>query len=104
MKKIGIIGAGNIGMAIAKGMIRQNIVDPSQLYLSRRRNGLLEKQGKEGFPISDNQTLVDACDTIILAVLPGQAREVLLSLQSKLEGKLLISIVSAVNILSLIHI
>jgi pyrroline-5-carboxylate reductase len=98
MKKIGIIGAGNIGMAIAKGMIRQNIISPSQLYLSRRRNGLLEKQEKEGFPISDNQTLAEACDTIILAVLPGQAREVLLSIQSKLKDKLLISIVSAISI------
>lgn len=98
MKNIGIIGAGNIGMAIAKGMIRQKIVKPSQLHLSRRRNGLLEEQEKEGFPISDNQTLVEACDNIILAVLPGQAREVLLSLGSKLEGKLLISVVSAVSI------
>jgi pyrroline-5-carboxylate reductase len=98
MKNIGIIGAGNIGMAIAKGMIRQNIVKPSQLYLSRRRNGLLEKEEKEGFPISDNRTLVEACDTVILAVLPGQAREVLLSLRPELKGKLLISIVSAVSI------
>ena len=98
MKNIGIIGAGNIGMAIAKGMIRQNIVKPSQLYLSRRRNGLLEGQEKEGFPISDNQTLVEACDTIILAVLPGQAAEVLQNLRPRLEGKLLISVVSAISI------
>lgn len=98
MNKIGIIGAGNIGMAIAKGLIRQNIVNPSQLYLTRKRTGLLEGLEKEGFPITDNKTLVDACDTIILAVLPGQAEEVLLGLKNQLEGKLLISVVSAITI------
>ena len=59
---------------------------------------MLEEQEKEGFPISDNQTLVEACDTIILAVLPGQAGEVLQNLRPRLEGKLLISVVSAISI------
>lgn len=98
MKKIGIIGAGNIGMAIAKGLVQKKQVKPSDLYLSRKRNGLLAEQEKEGFLITDNQSLVDACGIIILAVLPGQAREVLLSLQSRLKEKLLISVVSAVTI------
>ena len=100
MKNIGIIGAGNIGMAIAKGLVRKELVSPSHLYLSRKRNGLLMEQEKEGFPISDNKSLVSACDTIILAVLPGQAREVLQDLQDLFmdKKKLLISIVSAVSI------
>ncbi len=100
MKNTGIIGAGNIGMAIAKGLINQKIIEPSQLFLSRRRNGLLEGQKKEGIAITDNHTLVSECDVIILAVLPGQAKEVLLDLQTKLQGKkkLLVSVVSAVSI------
>jgi len=100
MRKIGIIGAGNIGMAIAKGLVKQKVVQPSYLFLSRRRNGLLEKEEKEGFPIADNHTLVSECDIIILAVLPGQAKEVILDLQSLLKGsnKLLVSVVSAVSI------
>jgi len=100
MKNIGIIGAGNIGMAIAKGLVRKNIVSPSHLYLSRKRNGLLAEQEQEGFPITDNQRLVKVCDIIILAVLPGQAEEVLTDLKTHLSGKekLLISVVSAVSI------
>jgi pyrroline-5-carboxylate reductase len=100
MKNIGIIGAGNIGMAIAKGLVRQKVVNPQQLFLSRKRNGLLVEQKKEGFPITDNHTLVSACDTIILAVLPGQAKEVIFDLQALFQGKekLLISVVSAVSI------
>jgi pyrroline-5-carboxylate reductase len=100
MEKIGIIGAGNIGMAIAKGLIKQQVIKPSQLYLSRRRNGLLAQQEKEGFAITDNHTLVSECDFIILAVLPGQARDVILDLKELFAGgnKLLVSVVSAVSI------
>jgi pyrroline-5-carboxylate reductase len=100
MRNIGILGAGNIGMAIAKGLVSQKIIEPSHLFLSRKRNGLLVEHEKEGFPITDNQSLVAACDIIILAVLPGQAREVLQNLQTlfKEEKKLLISIVSAVSL------
>lgn len=97
---IGIVGAGNIGMAIAKGMVRQKVIDPSKLFLSRRRNGLLEEQKKHGFAITDNHTLASKCDVIILAVLPGQAREVLLDLKEHLDGanKILVSVVSAVSL------
>ncbi|MCK4879429.1 MAG: pyrroline-5-carboxylate reductase [Bacteroidales bacterium] len=100
MKKIGIIGAGNIGCAIAKGMVLQKVIEPSNLFLSRKRNGLLADQKKEGFAVTDNHTLVSKCDVIILAVLPGQAKEVILDLKGLLQGedKLLVSVVSAVSI------
>lgn len=100
MKHIGIIGAGNIGMAIAKGMVAREVVPPSKLFLSRRRNGLLDHQKKQGFQVTDNRTLVNTCDVIILAVLPGQAREVVLDLQDAFRqgNKTLVSVVSAVSI------
>jgi pyrroline-5-carboxylate reductase len=105
MKKIGIIGAGNIGMAIAKGLVNHQVVQASQLFLSRRRNGLLKKEEKEGFPVVDNHALVRECDIIILAVLPNQAKEVILDLQALLKGskKLLVSVVSAVSIKEIKH-
>ena len=100
MKKIGIIGAGNIGCALAKGLVTQKVITPSELYLSRKRNGLLAEQEKDGFRISDNNTLVKECDIVILAVLPGQAMEVLLDLQALFQDgkKILVSVVSAVSI------
>ncbi len=105
MKKIGIIGAGNIGMAIAKGLTKQKVIEPSQLYLSRKRNGLLAQQEKEGFSVTDNQSLVSKCDVIILAVLPGQAKDVILDLNPLLKGgdKLIVSVVSAVSIKELME-
>jgi len=100
MKKIGIIGAGNIGCAIAKGMIKQNVTTPSKLFLSRRRNGLLDEQKKQGLTIADNHSLVKECDIVILAVLPAQAKEVILDLKPLLQKgkKILVSVVSAVSI------
>jgi len=100
MKKIGIIGAGNIGMAIAKGLVSQKVLSPSELYLSRRKNGLLSGPKKEGFQVTDNQSLIKECQIIILAVLPSQAKELILELKEVLkhEDKVLVSVVSAVSI------
>jgi pyrroline-5-carboxylate reductase len=100
MKKIGIIGAGNIGCALAKGLVAHKVISPSELYLSRKRKELLTGEEKEGFRISDNHTLVKECDIVILAVLPGQAMEVLNGLKPLFQDgkKILVSVVSAVSI------
>ena len=57
MKKIGIIGAGNLGCAIAKGFISHGGFAPSDICLSRRRNSLLADKENEGYIITDNQNL-----------------------------------------------
>jgi pyrroline-5-carboxylate reductase len=100
MEKIGIIGAGNIGCAIAKGMVNHGNMNPSGLYLSRKRATLLSEHEKLGFRVVDNRTLVGECDIIVLSVLPGQAKEVVTEVAPLLgKGeKILISVVSAVTI------
>ena len=87
-------------MAIAKGMVSQNVIAPSELYLSRKRNGLLSGQKKDGFQVTDNLSLVKQCDIVILAVLPGQAKDLVLELGEALQqgNKILVSVVSAVSI------
>jgi pyrroline-5-carboxylate reductase len=104
MKKIGIIGAGNIGCALAKGLVNYKEVNPSDIYLSRKKNSLLSDYEKSGFTVSDNHTLVSECDIILLAVLPGQAKEVVLEIKPLLQKgyKILVSVVSAVTIQELI--
>ena len=100
MQKIGIIGAGNIGCAIAKGLVEYGKMSPSDVFLSRKKRELLEDHKKEGFSVTDNQTLVQESDILILAVLPGQAKEVVLDLKEeiRLGKKVLASVVSAVSI------
>ena len=100
MKKVGIIGAGNIGCAIAKGLVNHKKMNASDIYLSRKKNELLSEHKKKGFTVTDNHTLVRECDFILLAVLPGQAKEAIQDIKSLLSdgSKILVSVVSAVSI------
>lgn len=101
MKKVGIIGAGNIGCAIAKGLVAHKKLDPSDVYLSRKRSQLLSDLGKDGYTVSDNKMLIEKCDIIILAVLPGQAKDVVSEIKPGLKknsDKILVSVVAAVSI------
>ena len=100
MKKVGIIGAGNIGCAIAKGLVSHKKMNPSDILVSRKKSSLLSDLQASGFTVSDNKNLVSKCDIIILAVLPGQAKGVVQDLKSGLkdENKILVSVVAAVSI------
>jgi pyrroline-5-carboxylate reductase len=101
MKKIGIIGAGNIGGAIARGLIQHGNYKSADLQISRRKTELLETFKASGIGIaSNNVTLAKGSDIIIIAVLPGQAEQVLKELLPALEkGRhILVSVVSAVSI------
>ena len=100
IKKIGIIGAGNIGTAIAKGLVSYGKMAPSDVALSSKENDLLTAYSDRGFVITDNHNLVKISDLIILAVLPGQAKDVMLELKEELcsGSKILASVVSTVSI------
>jgi pyrroline-5-carboxylate reductase len=100
MEKVGIIGAGNIGCSIAKGLVAHAKIAPSCLYLSRKRRELLSEYKASGYAVSDNETLVRECDIILLAVLPQQAKEVVTGIKPLLKNgdKILVSVVAAVTI------
>jgi pyrroline-5-carboxylate reductase len=101
MDKIGIIGAGNIGGAIARGMVKHANVNPGNIIISRRKTDLLQPFAEMGLHCTnDNPEVVSASELIILAVLPGQARGVLESIKDNLvTGKHIVaSVVSAVSI------
>jgi len=103
MKKVGIIGAGNIGCALAQGLVTQAGMKPSDIYLSRKKSALLEPLIKEGFKTGDNSMLAASCDFLILAVLPAQAEEVATELTalSRKENQILVSVISTVSIADL---
>lgn len=100
MGKTGIIGAGNIGQAIARGLVRQGGMKAEDIYLSRKKVPLLAGMKEEGFMVGDNRHLVEHCELLILAVLPSQAERTVREIAPllKREKHTLISVVSVVSI------
>ena len=69
--KIAIIGTGNLGKSIAKGLITNNAI--TSLYLTKRNlEGIAEYEGyKNVYLTTDNQKAVENSDILIFAVQPA---------------------------------
>jgi len=100
-RRIAILGVGNIGSSIAKGLIASGLYRPQDITLTRRRVEMLETFKKEKFDVlSDNCEALKKAGIIILAVGPKQLEDLMKEICPALaEGKhRLISIVSGVTI------
>ena len=99
-KKIAIIGGGNLGTAIAEGLLISKFCKASEIIITKRRIETLEKLKEKGVRItSDNSEAVRSCDLIILAVKPYQVSEVLNSFKNEISSKhILVSVVTGVLI------
>lgn len=100
MKKIAIIGSGNIGLSLAKGLVKANFVQAGNITLTRRNLSQLQPYQEAGFQISNNNNeAVKAADIVILAVLPQQLNAVLDEIQPTVDPAkhLVISVISGVS-------
>jgi pyrroline-5-carboxylate reductase len=100
-KKIAIIGGGNLGTAIAEGLIVSGFVVPEQIMITKRNTQTLEILKQQGVGVtSDNTQAVRFADVIILSVKPFQVQDVLSGITSELnEAKhILVSVVTGVYI------
>jgi pyrroline-5-carboxylate reductase len=99
-KKIAIIGGGNLGSAIAEGLLISKFSKASELIVTKRNTATLRTLNERGVEVTDNNaTAVKRADVIILAVKPFQVSEVLASVKKELTGKkILISVVTGVTI------
>jgi pyrroline-5-carboxylate reductase len=101
MKKIAILGAGNIGQAIYRGLVHSGDHKPENIILSNTNISLIEKYRKESCLVTDNnEEAVAFADILILSVEPQQMDRLLAQIRSFVDpGKhLIISIVSGVGI------
>jgi pyrroline-5-carboxylate reductase len=93
--RISIIGAGNIGSAIARGILEAELTKNGTLYITRRKVEAIEKFKQMGAIVtSDNSEAIVNSDFIIIAVTPQQLNELLFSIKDSLENKSIISVVS----------
>ena len=99
-KKITIIGSGNMGMSLAKGLVKSGLYTAGNITLTRRSNNLLASFAEQGFEVTtSNIHAVKGADIIILAVLPQQVNTVLDEIKNTIDIKnqLFVSIVSGVT-------
>lgn len=107
MSKIAIIGGGNLGSAIAEGLLNSGFTTARDLYVTRRNTALLEGLQSRGVHVlSDNLKAVESADYIILAIKPFQVSEIIQQIQPALDGHrhTLISVVTGVWIQDLVEL
>lgn len=99
-RKITIIGGGNLGIAIAEGLIDSKYSKASDITITRRNTSLLNDIRKKGCVVEgDNLKAVKQADIVLLCVKPFQVKEVLKGISKNLNAKqILISVVSSVSI------
>jgi len=100
-KPIAILGAGNIGTAIADGIVQGGRVSPAEILLTRRKSDLLAPFAQRGFTVlSDNLEAVRRARLVVVAVEPQQIDGLLAEIAPHLKPNThtLVSVVSGVSI------
>ncbi len=104
MKKIAIIGGGNLGTAIAEGLLASEFIKAKDLIITRRNPNALQSMKDQGVSvITDNAQAIKNSEVIILALKPYQLLSVLKSVDKSFNPNkhLLISVVTGVEIKSM---
>ena len=100
---VGIVGAGSMGGAIARGLVASGAMDASDVFAcdpSADKLAALAELGIGGFASAEE--LVDAgTDVVVLAVKPQVLPEVAGGLSDKLVGRLVVSIAAGVTLSTL---
>ena len=99
-KRIAIIGGGNLGTAIAEGLLSSKFSEAADITITKRNVSTLNSLAEKGITVSsDNVAATRNADVIILAVKPFQILEVLNGIKGELKpGRILISVVTGVLI------
>jgi pyrroline-5-carboxylate reductase len=98
-KKVAVIGAGFMGGAIIRGLLRAEAVSPKNLMAADPHDGGLTAL-REEFPdapatTADNKAAAVFADVLILAVKPGLMNEVLTPLKRSLGKKTVVISIAA---------
>jgi len=85
--KIAILGSGNIGSAIARGVLAAGGPD-AQLVLTRRSVAALAELAAQGATVTaDNRQAVEDADLVLICVQPGQVRDLIAEIRPGLAAR-----------------
>jgi pyrroline-5-carboxylate reductase len=100
-KRIAVIGGGNLGSAIAEGLIKTALTEPKNIYVTRRNTHLLKNLREQGIKVtSDNVQAVQNSEIIILAIKPKKVAGILKEIAPYLESDkhILVSVVTGLSV------
>lgn len=84
--KTAIIGCGNLGKALARGMVESSFTEAQHVYATRRNVSGLQDLAAMGIQtLSDNPKAVEEATLIILAVKPWKVVEIVHEIRPRLE-------------------
>ena len=100
-RHIAILGTGNIGGAIASGLVSGKVTQPNGITLTRRRTDLLAGYQQSGYNVTaDNLEALSKANIVIVAVEPQQLTSLSEEIRDALDSEkhLIISVVSGASI------
>ncbi len=100
-KRIAILGAGNIGTAIADGLVQAGTYRAADVFLTRRHLEPLAPLAERGFAVgSDNLAAVAQAQLVIVAVEPQQIDGLLAEIAPALDPQrhVVVSVVTGVSV------
>ncbi|WP_126246028.1 pyrroline-5-carboxylate reductase [Chitinophaga rhizosphaerae] len=98
-KKIAIIGGGNLGSAIAEGLLASGFSQAGEITVTKRNIATLAALREQGVHVeSDNAKAIREADVVVVALKPYNVKEVLTELRASFDAdkQLLISVVTGV--------
>lgn len=96
--KLGVIGFGNMGSAIAKGFVTKKAMDIKDIGAFDTYKKTMEKAKEDGFNVyNDESDLVKNSDAVLVAVKPIHAKALFEKIEKNLKDKLIISIVAGLE-------
>ena len=98
--KIAIIGGGNLGTAIAEGLLKSKFCKAADISITKRNISTLKALSDKGvFVTANNNEEVKKSDLVLLAVKPFQVAEVIAALKKDLTAKhVLVSVITGVSL------
>ncbi|WP_162054866.1 pyrroline-5-carboxylate reductase [Pontibacter pamirensis] len=98
---VAILGAGNLGVAIAEGLVSNGQFKPENVFVTRRNTKSIQFLKDKGLQVTNsNSEAVKQCRWIMLCVQPAQLENVLNDIKPhlNLEQHVLLSVITGVTI------
>ncbi len=101
--KIAIIGGGNLGTAIAEGLLKSRFCKAADITITKRNTATLKALADKGVAVTNNNNeAVKKSELILLAVKPFQVAEVIANIKKDITTKhVLVSVITGVSLTDL---